>query len=154
MKNWEGKNNPRWNGGKRMRKDGYLEIKHESSRKKDGYIREHRLVMEQHLGRKLVKGEIVHHINGDKLDNRIDNLEITNRTDHKKMHKDIGKETRFRKGRTPHNKNGRYTFCLDCGSSYYINKSDDKRGKKYCSLSCKHNSMKGKGKDYNYNYIN
>lgn len=47
---------------------------------------EHRYVMEQYLGRKLGPNEVVHHINGDKRDNRVENLEIRPRDAHSREH--------------------------------------------------------------------
>ena len=50
------------------------------------FIDEHRFVMENHIGRKLNKNEIVHHIDGNKSNNNINNLQIMSEKEHKILH--------------------------------------------------------------------
>lgn len=68
-----------WKGGRHVRSDGYVTVyapDHPSAFGHGGYVKEHRLVMEQHLGRMLRSNEVVHHRNGNRADNRIENLEL------------------------------------------------------------------------------
>jgi hypothetical protein len=82
---------PNWNGGTHM-VNGYLKVYgpgHPSSDSR-GYVLQHRYVMEQHLGRTLKPDEVVHHINGNKLDNRIENLELlANQEAHMQLHNTV-----------------------------------------------------------------
>lgn len=68
-----------WKGGRTLNKDGYVEVYcpgHPNAKKHTRYILEHRLVMEEKLGRYLLRTEVVHHKNGVKTDNRPENLEV------------------------------------------------------------------------------
>ena len=77
MKSWCGKDNPKWKGGTIFRR-GYrfIWVPNHPMASTTGYVCEHRLVMEKHLQRFLKRGEVVHHINGNKIDNRFENLQL------------------------------------------------------------------------------
>lgn len=85
---WCGESNPRWKGGRRHNSQGYVLIKkpQHCNARKDGYVLEHVFVMSEHLGRKIGGNEVVHHKNGNKLDNRIENLELMKRGQHTSHH--------------------------------------------------------------------
>ena len=112
----------------------YVIIKNHPNATKNGYIYEHRAIIENYIGRILNINEVVHHINGNTKDNRIENLELMSRSEHSKQHIfSRGRKTVLLK-------------CPECGiifeikksNSFLQNKSKYSACSKYCSAKFSH----------------
>lgn len=117
-------------GTRWLRADGYVVIKVGIRR----YELEHRLVIAEAIGRQLKSDEHVHHRNGDKADNRLDNLELLTNSEHQRMHD------------CPRTRSRRVQLvCARCGSGYE-RKASRANESKFCSNKCRlvalHEGMK------------
>jgi hypothetical protein len=100
-RNQLGSNNSFYRGAKTLSKSGYVLVAcegHPRACKEGNYVLEHILVMEKHLGRYLnystdpknrANNEVVHHINFNKQDNRIENLQLMTQSQHTTLHNNL-----------------------------------------------------------------
>lgn len=137
-----GELSPLWRGGRRLRARGYWAVKvspddpYAVMASADGYVLEHRLVMARHVGRPLASAEHVHHINHDPADNRIENLEILNPSDHSALHAD---EVRI----------GPVEMVCDFCGATFLRRWRQYRGwrnanskRAFCSVACAHDGLR------------
>jgi len=93
-----------WTGGRTKHPTGYWQIRLEPSdpmfsmTNRTSCVMEHRLVVARSIGRPLLSHETVHHINGDRMDNRLENLQL----------------------RSGQHGSGAAFRCLDCGSTNVV----------------------------------
>lgn len=89
---------PNWKGGRKVSKKGYVMLYRPNYpySMPNGYVYEHRYVMEKHLGRSLKHDEVVHHKNFNKHDNRLSNLMLLTNAEHAKLHAKLKREKKGR----------------------------------------------------------
>lgn len=80
--------NPRWKGGRRWFQGYWMQHAPGHPAACRNYVLEHRLIVERHIGRYLKPNEFVHHLNYDKSDNRIENLQVVSPSTHAVLHRD------------------------------------------------------------------
>ena len=78
----------KYGGYTKRRSDGYVSVfvPDHPRCNADGLVMEHRLVMEEHIGRYLAEDEVVHHINHNRSDNRLENLQLMTHKEHAALH--------------------------------------------------------------------
>lgn len=111
--------NPNWKGGRTVASNGYILLKRPDHHAADvrGYVYEHRLVAEAKLGRRLLPGEQVHHVNDLKTDNRPANIEVAaSRAHHAVEHRSQRNRHRLK---LPGETNPRIACACGCGHSLY-----------------------------------
>ena len=133
-----GSDNPAWKGGRRVRKDDYVMVWTPG-----GDRLEHRVIMEKAIGRPLLDAEIVHHKDGNRSNNVLENLELFgSQSEHALHHGEANRKTLLSKGlkqctlcllvkplrafyRTRSNRMGVQSWCKKCK-----NKRDSERRKR------------------------
>ena len=125
--------NLNWRGG-RITANGYIRLlAHDHpDADRDGYVSEHKLIIEKHLGRYLCVGEAVHHKNRIRTDNRIENLEVLT----KSIHAQLYINQRIKNG-FPAYGNGLGQFnrvCVQCGNKFVSKKRKTGVCSSYCGL--------------------
>ena len=122
--------NANWRGGVRTRPDGYrVRYAPDHPAVVNGGVLEHRLIVEVVLGRPLASDEVVHHINGDKGDNRSVNLAVMSQADHARLHDAFGDHRYIR---SPVRID---LICERCDHSFTVTKTRD-GSRRFCGKVC------------------
>jgi len=114
-----------WKGGRWQAATGYVYVKmpDHPNAMGNGYVAEHALVMSSHIGRPIGKGEIVHHINGIRHDNRINNLIVMTNAKHTSHHT---------KGGPPRGACVLHATKTHCINGHKLPSKRNKRGQRVC----------------------